>query len=160
MRVFANKNVPLIECINKKYNKYKVRFDIAVEDDDMISFYEVMFDHKPTINDIKSAIISHYNKIIDDNIVNGFIWKDMLIQLTLENQFNYKAAYDLAVQTNGATLPVTFKFGDSINPIYYTFKDLNDINDLYISSINHIQKCLSDGWNVKDNIDWQVYNID
>jgi hypothetical protein len=159
MRVFANKNVPLIECINKKYNKYKVRFDIAVEDDDMISFYEVMFDHKPTINDIKSAIISHYNKIIDDNIVNGFVWKDMLIQLTLENQFNYKAAYDLAVQTNGATLPVTFKFGDSINPIYYTFKDLNDINDLYISSINHIQKCLSEGWNVKDNIDWSLYNL-
>jgi hypothetical protein len=159
MRVFANKNVPLIECVNKKYNKYKVRFDIAAEDDDMISFYEVTFDHKPTINDIKSAIISHYNKIIDNNIVNGFVWKDMLIQLTLENQFNYKAAYDLAVQTNGATLPVMFKFGDSINPIYYTFKDLNDINDLYISSINHIQKCLSDGWNVKDNIDWSLYNL-
>ena len=42
----------------------------------------------------------------------------MPVWLSSENQFNYKAAYDLAVQTGGATLPVTFKFGtDEVPPI-------------------------------------------
>ena len=37
----------------------------------------------------------------DEKIVSGFVWRDMQVWLSSENQFNYKAAYDLAVQTKG-----------------------------------------------------------
>ena len=70
---------------------------------------------------IKNIILDWYNKEIDNKILSGFVWNDMPVWLSSENQFNYKAAYDLAVQTNGASLPVTFKFGTTDNPIYHTF---------------------------------------
>ena len=38
-------------------------------------------------------------------------------------------AYDLAVQTNGVSLPVTFKFGDNDNPVYYKFTTLEELTD-------------------------------
>ena len=40
------------------------------------------------------------------------IWNNKRIWLSSENQFNYKVAYDLALQTNGANLPIIFKFGE------------------------------------------------
>jgi hypothetical protein len=40
----------------------------------------------------------------------------MPVWLSTENQFNYKAAFDLATQTGGKSLPVTFKFGSTNNP--------------------------------------------
>ena len=50
----------------------------------------------------------------------------MTVWLTMEDQFNYKAAYDIAVQSNGKLLP-TFKFGTTENPIYHKFEDLEDL---------------------------------
>ena len=74
----------------------------------------------------------------------------------MENQFNYKAAYDLAVQTNGASLPVTFKFGDS-SPVYHTFNTLEEISDFYTSALSYVNNMLADGWAKKDSLDWSEY---
>lgn len=115
--------------------------------------------YKPTIADIKNIILNWYNKQVDYKILNGFTWKGMKIWLSSENQFNYKAAYDLAVQTNGGTLPITFKFGTVDNPIYYTFETLEDLSDFYISAINHINNTLQWGWQKKDSIDWSQYEL-
>lgn len=81
----------------------------------------------------------------------------MPIWLSTENQFNYKAAYDLAVQTNGASLPVKFKFGTDEAPIYHTFNELEELQEFYMSSIAFVQQVLDDGWNEKDNLDLSVF---
>jgi hypothetical protein len=101
---------------------------------------------KPTEVLAKRIILDWYNKDIDYKILSGFVWKNMPVWLSSENQFNYKAAYDLAVQTNGESLPVTFKFGTSDNPIYYTFETLEDFTDFYTSAINYINQTLAEGW--------------
>lgn len=120
---------------------------------------EKRFDHKPTMNEIKETILSYYNQKIECEILNGLKWNGMQIWLSTENQFNYKAAYDLAVQTNGATLPMIFKFGDEENVIYYEFKNMTEFTDFYMSSINHVQKTLSNGWKEKDSIDWTLFEV-
>ena len=123
----------------------------------LASWEEYRFNHIPTLEEIKSIVISYYNKQVDEKILSGFKWKDMQIWLSNENQFNYKAAYDLAVQTNGKTLPIYFKFGDENNAIYYEFKTLEDITDFYIKSLSFIQTTLQNGWKKKDSIDWSIF---
>lgn len=120
---------------------------------------EHIFKNKPSFNQIKDYILQTLNDEIDDLIISGFMWKDMPVWLSTENQFNYKAAYDLAVQTKGKSLPITFKFGSSSNPQYYTFNSLEELTDFYTKVINHVNECLKEGWKKKDSINWEDYKI-
>lgn len=160
---YGNKGVSLIECINQNIHKYRIRWDIKSCNndgtDDTVSFMEEDILHKPLLDEIKSIVREGINKETDNNILSGFIWKDMSVWLSSENQFNYKAAYDLAVQTNGANLPLTFKFGDSENPIYYKFEELEDLQDFYLKALEHINEQLVIGWKKKDSINWEQYKL-
>lgn len=109
------------------------------------------------IEDIKNSVNSFYNENTKWKIISGFVWNGMNVWLSSENQFNYKAAYDLAVQSEGKSLPVVFKFGTTDNPVYHTFETLEDITDFYSSAITYINKTLADGWKKKDSLDWSEY---
>ncbi len=71
---------------------------------------------RPSDEVVKALIMDWYNQKVDETILKGFSYEGVQVWLSRENQFNYKAAYDLAVQTNGATLPVVFKFGTDERP--------------------------------------------
>ena len=161
-RGYGSEGIALIECINPKYKKYKVRWNVLpyVNDEgepEGVTYIETDFSHKPTIDEIKNVILSWMNKKIDEKIVSGFEWNGMSVWLSTENQFNYKAAYDLAVQTNGANLPIMFKFGSTENPQYYTFKQLDELTDLYFKAMEYINTQLAIGWFEKDSINWEPY---
>jgi hypothetical protein len=83
----------------------------------------------------------------------------MLIWLSKENQFNYKAAYDIADRQGGANLPQVFKFGTNDEPVYYEFKTVEDLADFYFKSVEHIQNTLAEGWKLKDSINWEDYKL-
>ena len=119
-RVQGMKGIALVECINHYINKYRLRWDIQKEEgDDVVSFFETDYiSKKLRFADIKNAILDAINKDVDQKILSGFTWKDMPVWLSTENQFNYKAAYDLAVMAQGKTLPVVFKFGTVDTPVY------------------------------------------
>ena len=111
---------------------------------------------KPAIIGVKETI----NNETDRKILEGFVWKGMPVWLSTENQFNYKAAYDLAVQTNGATLPVRFKFGTDEAPVYYTFESLEDFSNFYTLAMVHINTVLNEGWAEKDLADSMTFGSD
>lgn len=158
MRVSSsNKYTKHIECVDAKRNVWKVRWDFK-ENDGIYSYEEQTFNRKPSLNEIKDLIFGWYNQQIDKAILNGFTWKNMSVWLSSENQFNYKAAYDLAVQTSGLSLPVKFKFGTPENPEYYTFTSLADFSDFYVQAMSYINATLDKGWQEKDNINWNKYN--
>lgn len=118
------------------------------------------FKQKPSLADIRTIIKETINNETDRKILEGFVWKGMPVWLSTENQFNYKAAYDLAVQTNGATLPVRFKFGTDVAPVYYTFKSLEDFADFYAQAMVHINTVLNEGWAEKDLADSMTFESD
>ena len=118
---------------------------------------ETYLRNKPSMEQLKTYILDALNKDIDEKILSGFVWKEMAVWLSSENQFNYKAAYDLAVMSQGQSLPVTFKFGTTDEPVYYTFETLDDISDFYVSAMAYINSCLAEGWARKDGIDWTAY---
>lgn len=109
---------------------------------------------------IKDMILAWYNEGIDKRILEGFVWNDMPVWLSSENQFNYKAAYDLAVQTGGQNLPIVFKFGTTDEPVYHTFSTVEELSDFYLKAMAYINTCLSEGWAKKDAIDWEQYKIE
>lgn len=121
-------------------------------------YEEIKGEH--SVNLIKRFILDWYNTQIDNKILKGFVWNNAKIWLSTENQFNYKAAYDLAIQTNGANLPIMFKFGTTENPIYHTFTTLEELTDFYLQAMNYINSQLNEGWAKKDAIDWSVYSIE
>lgn len=118
---------------------------------------ETWLSGKPSMEQVRGIILDAMNKEVDRKILSGFVWKDMPVWLSTENQFNYKAAYDLAVMSQGRSLPVMFKFGTTDNPVYYTFGTLEDISDFYVSAMSYINRTLEEGWTRKDGIDWNVY---
>lgn len=166
-------DIPLVFCINHYIGKYRIRYNIKEATNEVheefqnenisnlqqysYSELDITLGFKPRLGDVQQAILNDINTKTDKFILSGFVWKDMNIWLSTENQFNYKAAYDLAIQTNGATLPVVFKFGTAENPVYYEFKDLDTITDFYTKAMFYINTTLKEGWELKDSIDWSIY---
>lgn len=148
-----------IECVSPRKNKWKIRWNITEKEDGSSDWYEQDYDHKPTLEEIRDTIVKFHNGQVDAKILLGFSWKDMPVWLSSENQFNYKASFDLAVQTNGQNLPVRFKFGTGKDPKYYDFKTIDELSDFYTSAIKFINDTLQEGWAEKDSVDFSVYSI-
>jgi len=118
-----------------------------------------------SVQTVKDAIIDDINARTDEKIISGFVWAPKAggdaipVWLSTENQFNFKSAYDLAVQKQGATLPVTFKMGEHADgtPVYHTFETMEDADDFYLQAVGYINQCLAEGWAEKDGIDWAPY---
>lgn len=157
----------LIECVNPILQKYIVRWDVKpyfrkdeITSEEVQSGYdycEKWLNHKPTMDEVKEIVLSGMNAIIDQRLLEGFEWNGMAVWLSSENQFNYKAAFDLAVQTGGGNLPVTFKFGTTQEPVYHTFSEVEELMDFYTKAMSYINGVLADGWKEKDSMDWSKY---
>lgn len=158
-RIEGTSGVKLIECVNPVRNKWRIRWDVQEKDDGSASYMEEEFVEQPSSEVIKSIVLGWYNEQINKTILSGFVYKDMPVWLSTENQFNYKAAYDLAVQSNGATLPVTFKFGTDEQPQYQEFTTLEELTDFYTKAMLYVQSILADGWKKKDAFDLERYQV-
>lgn len=143
-------------------NKWELFYGFGKDNPDDESGYNwrQKFKQKPSLADIRAIIKETINNETDRKILEGFVWKGMPVWLSTENQFNYKAAYDLAVQTSGATLPVRFKFGTDAAPVYYNFESLEDFADFYTQAMVHINTVLNEGWTEKDLADSMTFEAD
>ncbi len=117
------------------------------------------YDHRPALSEVREDIHRLIDRQTDEKIESGCRWQGMQVWLSEENQRNYKAAYDLAVQLQGQTLPLKFKLGEDADgeAQYYTFEDMTTFTDFYTTCIGHIQQCLQAGWEEKDSMDWAAY---
>lgn len=156
-RVNGAQGVRLIECTNPVKDKWRVRWDVHDNEDGSADYMEAEFHGRPSDDTIKAMVSQWFNDRTVETIRSGFAWRGMSVWLSAENQFNYKAAYDLAVLSDGKTLPVTFKFGTSDKPCYHTFADIDELTDFYTKAMRHIQDTLADGWKSKDNFNLELY---
>jgi len=139
-------------------NKYELIYGFGKdrEDDEIGWNYRHRFDHRPTLDEIREVIVAQINADTDAKILSQFTWDGKRVWLSQENQMNFKAAYDIAVQTGGAALPVKFKLGEDSKgaPVYHTFTDLDTFTDFYTKAVAHVVGCLNDGWQEKDSVDY------
>lgn len=150
-----NPTAPLLE----PYNPIKKQWLLRWNKDESLSIEAILEGGKPSLETIKECILAWHNSDIDKEILYGLRWNDMPIWLSQENQTNYKATFDLAMQFQGqaGTLPVTFKFGSDTEPIYHQFSSLEELTNFYLSVIAYIKNTLNNGWIRKDNINWKLY---
>ena len=152
----------LVELSNPVRKLYKIRYDISYDKDSNNYIYqEENFVGKPTIDMIRDTIYSYYNLLAKNEIQTGFKYggtgEESTVWLSTENQFNYKAAYDLAVQTNGFTLPYTIIEGSYDNPNKITFTTLSDFKVFYVAMMNFINTTLEEYRYKKESVDFEQY---
>lgn len=137
---------------------YLLIFGYGIDEDGNGYNWRKNYSHKPSKEEVKSDIDALINSVVDAKILSGMEWQGMHVWLSAENQMNFKAAYDLAVQSVGATLPIKFKIGEDAegNPQYYTFEDLDTFGDFYMTAVKHVTTSINDGWAEKDGVDYSA----
>lgn len=91
------------------------------------------------------------NNKCDSEILNGMSWGGHQVYLSRENQFNYKALYDLAVQ-GAPVLPATFRIGYG----FHEFTTIKELSEFYIASVEHVNSCLHKCWQAKEAINAEM----
>jgi len=161
--IFVEKQDNLVLCINNQRHIYLVLWGETLIEDERGKQWQysvARVEYVPTLGAIKDVVLNGINAETDERITNGFIWNGVRVWLSAENQFNFKAAYDIALQSGGQNLPVKFKLGEYAGePVYHTFETLTELRDFYISAIAYINECLNEGWQEKDSVDWSRYQL-
>lgn len=163
IRHFGSKNTPVIECCNTTLQKYKVRTDFQphidpISKEEMNTFIEMEFPYKPSMKEVKDFVTGVINAQTDYKILTGFVWNNIHVYLSIENQRNFSEAYHMA-QSSSSILPITFKLGENEDgePVYHTFSTSYELSDFYTQAFAYINQCLNEGWQRKDAIDWEPY---
>lgn len=81
---------------------FKPKFNEQGEETGINWYEEEIYFHIPQLDEIKEAIVNWQNRQTDAAILQGFRWSDMMVWLSMENQFNYKSVFDLATMTSQA----------------------------------------------------------
>ena len=140
-------------------NNYLLIYGYGTDEDGNGYNFRKNYDHKPTKTELKEDITQLIDGITDSKILQGFRWNEVSVYLSTENQMNFKAAFDLNMQTGGLMLPVKFKLGEDTegNAVYHTFENMEDFTDFYTSAVSYINQCLNEGWAEKDSLDMSSY---
>ena len=139
--------------------KYVISWGLVNYGENAAEWYYFIKDYKPSISDIKSEIESYINECTKNNIINNFKWNNMVISLTVEDQLNYKLLFDVTMLRNGDNLPETVKFKYKNKNVFYTFESLDEMKEFIICMNNHIRNCILQGNELKESIDYSIYNI-
>lgn len=142
----------------RKMNTGKYIIMIKLEDLDETScrVCQGLFNYIDLAN-IKRQVFNIINEETKTNIIEHFYYKGKQVWLSEINQFNYKAAYDLALDLEGDNLPYIIKTGEEDKAEYLEIETIKQFEDFYFSMINHIQTCQKEAWKKKDSIDWSIY---
>lgn len=81
------------------------------------------------------------------------------VWLSIENQLNYQNAYDRAVRSNGASLPVVFKLGTDEEPVYREFTKLDELVAFQDAIADHISQVITETWKLKDAFKPEDYEL-
>lgn len=155
----ATERADALVCLSK--TNYLLIFGFGTDEDGNNYTWRKYYDHKPTLRELKQDISSLINSETDAQILTGFKWNGKPVYLSAENQMNFKAAYDIARDTDGATLPVKFKLGEDENgdPVYHTFTKLEPLADFVKKALSFVVATLNEGW-VKKDIDYSIFETD
>ena len=158
----GSQGVALVECANKRKQKYIVRTDLQpyqTEEGNGVTFVEKRFDYKPSIEEVKEFVIGVIDNQTDDKILNSYEFtpdgeeNPIVVWLSKESQTNFSEAHRLQI------VPIKFKLNETVEkqPIYHEFVTFEELDRFYKGGVQHVNRCLNEGWQKKDTIDWSPY---
>ena len=156
-------NVSDFQPVVEDVSRVVISYGLKELGDGKAEWFEVVFykkqTAKPTIEQVKKAVLDDINKQTDEKILTGFVWNDIPVWLSEENQRNFSEAQRIAMIMPEALLPVTFKLGEQADetPIYHEFETSEELTGFYLQAVAFINQTLAEGWQRKDGIDWAPY---
>jgi len=156
-------NVSDFQPVVEDASRVVISYGLKELGDGKAEWFEVVFykkqTAKPTIEQVKKAVLDDINKQTDEKILTGFVWNDIPVWLSEENQRNFSEAQRIAMIMPEAILPVTFKLGEQADetPIYHEFETSEELTGFYLQAVAFINQTLAEGWQRKDGIDWAPY---
>lgn len=143
-------------------NTYELIYGFGKDNDDDATGWNwrTRFNHRPTRDEIKSAIETLINTNTAQTILTGFSWNGKPVWLSAENQQNFQRAVTTATLSDGANLPVKFKLGEDENgePVYHTFTKIEPLTDFFNRMGEFIDSTLKSGYNEKDGVDYTLFD--
>ena len=149
--------------VSEDQSRVVIMYELNVkEDSGLAEWYQVTFYKKkgiPTLEQAKQAVFEDINRQTDEKILTGFVWNDINVWLSEENQRNFSEAQRIAMFSPESIMPVTFKLGEDNEgkPVYHEFETAGELTDFYLHAVAFINQCLTEGWKRKDSIDWTPY---
>ena len=149
----SERNDELVEISTKKY---LLIFGYGEDADGNGYSWRKYYDHKPTRKELREDIDALVNAETDLRILTG-----KPVYLSMENQSNFKVAYDLARDTNGANLPIRFKLGEDADgkPVYHTFTKFEPLQDFILKAADFTNTVINEGWKEKDGVDFTALGV-
>lgn len=127
------------------------------ENDDYGWDYRHVFEHRPTMDEIRSVILAQIDADTHDTILQGMVWNGQLVWLSDENQRNY-TLWALSAERSGV-MP-TVKLGSDEEPFLHTFVDIDEVHSFISAVAAHIDNAINANRQAKAEIYWQVYELE
>lgn len=156
--------ISVAECIDKRFNTWRVRTDFqpAYDEDGYqvgVTFIETEFPYKPSLQEVKDFVNGVIDAHTDAKILNSYEFtpdgedNPIVVWLSKENQTNFSEAHRLEI------VPVKFKLNETANKqaIYHTFMTFAELDRFYKGGVQYINQCLNEGWQEKDNFNLTPY---
>ena len=144
-------NAAGIEEIDPIRGVWRVRFGRESGENGTQTCLYADFDHRPTDVEIREFITEHYDAACDAECEWGMRYKGLIVYLSFENKFNFKAVFDLAARNPAKSFPLTFKFWkDENTPVYWEFRTIDELTEFYVSAMRHLMATYNKWWAKKD----------
>lgn len=144
-------NAAGVEEIDPIRGVWRVRFGRESGEDGTQTCLYADFDHRPTDAEIREFITEHYDAECDAECEWGMRYKGLIVYLSFENKFNFKAVFDLAARSPAKSFPLTFKFWkDENTPVYWEFRTIDELTEFYVSAMRHLMATYNRWWAKKD----------
>ena len=124
-------------------------------DEKVVCFYQTTYRGKPSMSTIIKDILEDIDLRAQEEIRNGFVYNEKPVYLSVENQLNFSAAYNLA-KTSNMLEPITLRVSTNN---YITFTDIKSIEQFVSSCTRYINNILQNFWQIKEGIREEDYEI-
>jgi hypothetical protein len=132
-------------------NKWELIYGYGKDDNAEFGYnYRQRFTRKPTPDEIKEVIKTTVNEATSAKILSGFVWKEIPVWLSMEQQANFSQ-----IGLGGVDYPLELKLGEAADgtPYYYTFESAEEFADFSKAVTKFIIETVQAGWREKDELD-------
>lgn len=143
-------------------NKYELIYGFGKdnENDETGWNYRLRFNHFPTPDEIKSAIIETVEREYAEKLRCGLEWNGLRVEYTEERKSDLTGLI-VALQGSLIQLPITLNLGTAQNgaPVFHEFTTAEELASVAVALSNHKISVCEQEWNEKYSIDWSVFDV-
>ena len=143
-------------------NKYELIYGFGKdnENDETGWNYRLRFNHFPTPDEIKSAIIETVEQEYAEKLRCGLEWNGLMVEYTEERKSDLTGLI-VALQGGLIQLPITLNLGTTQNgaPVFHEFTTAEELASIAVALSNHKITICEQEWNEKYSIDWSVFDV-